>query len=70
MARIRRPWTDDEIEKLLNLAQKVATSQIASEIGRPIHSVRKKAAELALSLRVDQGQEQAIDPADHLDLPG
>jgi hypothetical protein len=34
MARIRRPWTWEEVEKLLNMAQKYPTAQIASEIGR------------------------------------
>jgi hypothetical protein len=64
MTRTRRPWTDDEVEKLLNLAQKVPLSRIASEIGRPVHSVRKKAAELRISLRVHQEPKQAIDAAD------
>jgi hypothetical protein len=38
MAQIRRPWTWEEVEKLLNMAQKYPTAQIASEIGRPIPS--------------------------------
>jgi hypothetical protein len=46
MAQIRRPWTWEEVEKLLNMAQKYPTAQIASEIGRPIPSVRTKAQEL------------------------
>jgi hypothetical protein len=63
MTRARRLWTDDEVEKLLNLAQKVPMSQIASEIGRPVHSVRQKAAQLAISLRFHRrqhGEQQSI----------
>jgi hypothetical protein len=63
MARIRRPWTWEEVEKLLNMAQKYPTSQIASEIGRPIPSVRTKAHELAISLRMDRDQD--LFTADH-----
>jgi hypothetical protein len=65
MARIRRPWTWEEVEKLLNMAQKYPTSQIASEIGRPIPSVRTKAHELAISLRMDRDQRQDLFTADH-----
>jgi bifunctional pyridoxal-dependent enzyme with beta-cystathionase and maltose regulon repressor activities len=54
MARIRRPWTWEEVEKLLNMAQKYSAAQIASEIGRPIPSVRAKAHVLAISLRMDR----------------
>jgi hypothetical protein len=60
MARIRRPWTWEEVEKLLNMAQKYPTAQIASEIGRPIASVRTKAHELAVSLRMDRDQRQDL----------
>jgi hypothetical protein len=42
MAQMRRPWTDEVVTKLLNMAQKYPTAQIASEIGRPIPSVREK----------------------------
>jgi hypothetical protein len=65
MARIRRPWTWEEVEKLLNMAQQYPTSQIASEIGRPIPSVRTKAHELAISLRLDRDQRQDLFTADH-----
>jgi hypothetical protein len=65
MAQIRRPWTWEEVEKLLNMAQKYPTAQIASEIGRPIPSVRTKAQELAISLRMDRDQQQDLPPADH-----
>jgi hypothetical protein len=62
MTHTRRPWTIEDIQKLLSMAQKYPTAQIASEIGRPIPSVRTKAHELAISLRMDRGQQQTIDP--------
>jgi hypothetical protein len=65
MAQIRRPWTWEEVEKLLNMAQKYPTAQIASEIGRPIPSVRTKAHELAISLRMDRDQRQDLFTADY-----
>jgi hypothetical protein len=65
MARIRRPWSWDKVEKLLNMAQKYPTAQIASEIGRPITSVRTKAHELAISLRMDRDQREDLFTADH-----
>jgi hypothetical protein len=65
MARIRRPWTWEEVEKLLNMAQKYPTAQIASEIGRPIPSVRTKAHELAISLRMDRDQREDLFTAHH-----
>jgi hypothetical protein len=65
MSRIRRPWTWEEVEKLLNMAQQYPTAQIASEIGRPINSVRTKAHELAISLRMDRDQRQDLFTADH-----
>jgi hypothetical protein len=64
VARIRRPWTWEEVEKLLNMAQKYPTAQIASEIGRPINSVRTKPHELAISLRMDRDHRQDLFTAD------
>jgi hypothetical protein len=49
-----RPWTDDEVGKLLNMAQKYPAAQIASEIGRAEASVRTKA-----TLRMDRGPANA-----------
>jgi hypothetical protein len=66
----RRPWTLDEVEKLLNMAQKYSTTQIAAEIGRPISSVQTKARELAISLRMDRDQQQADPVASGADLSG
>jgi hypothetical protein len=65
MAQIRRTLDMGRVEKLLNMAQKYPTAQIASEIGRPIPSVRTKAQELAISLRMDRCQRQDLLPADH-----
>jgi hypothetical protein len=53
----RRRWTDEEVAKLLSMAEKYPSAQIASEIGRPIASVRTKARELS-----DRRQRQTIDP--------
>jgi hypothetical protein len=64
MARIRRRWSWEEVEKLLNMAQKYPRAQIASEIGRPIPSVRTRAHELAISLRMDRDQRQDLFTAD------
>jgi hypothetical protein len=53
MTQQRRRWTEEDVARLLNMAQKYPTAQIASEIGRPIGSIRTKAHELAISLRMD-----------------
>jgi uncharacterized iron-regulated protein len=65
MARLRRPWTAGDIEKLLNMAQKYPTRQIAAKLGRPIQSVRKKAYELRVSLRMDRDLRKDVFTADH-----
>jgi hypothetical protein len=62
MPQTGRPWTDEEVEKLLNLAQKYSAARIATEIGRPETSVRTKAHELSISLRMYRGQRPAINP--------
>jgi hypothetical protein len=62
MTQIRRRWTYKDVAKLLSMAQKYPSAQIASEIGRPIASVRTKACELSISLRIDRRQRQTIDP--------
>jgi hypothetical protein len=49
MTQQRRRWTDQDVTKLMSMAQKYPSAQIASEIGRPINSVRSKAHELAIS---------------------
>ena len=60
----RRRWTDEEVAKLLSMAEKYPSAQIASEIGRAEASVRTKAYELAISLRMDPGRRQKIEPDD------
>jgi hypothetical protein len=62
MTRQRRRWTDEEVTKLMSMAQKSPSAQIASEIGRPLASVRTKARDLAISLRMDRRQRHTIDP--------
>jgi hypothetical protein len=61
MTQQRRRWTDEEVTKLMSMAQKRPSAQIASEIGRPIASVRTKARELSISLRMDRRQRQTMD---------
>jgi hypothetical protein len=62
----RRPWTSEEITKLMSMAQKCPPAQIASEIGRPLASVRTKAHDLFISLRMDRHQRQTppMEPRD------
>jgi hypothetical protein len=35
MTQMRRPWTFEEVARLLSMAEKYPSAQIASEIGRP-----------------------------------
>jgi hypothetical protein len=56
MTQMRRPWTYEELAKLLSMAEKYPSAQIASEIGRPKASVHTKARELSISLRIDRRQ--------------
>jgi hypothetical protein len=58
MTQQRRRWTYEEVAKLMSLAQKCPPAQIVSEIGRPLASVRQKAHDLAISLRMDRRQRQ------------
>jgi hypothetical protein len=62
MTQLRRPWTDEEIAKLKSMAQRYPLTQIASEIGRPIASVRTKAHELHISLRMDRTSDRKSIP--------
>jgi hypothetical protein len=64
MTQPSRHWTHEEIGKLMNMAQKCPPAQIASEIGRSVASVRKKAHDLFISLRLDRHQQPTIDPRD------
>ena len=70
MIQQRWPWTD-ETAKLKRMAKKYPSAQIASEIGRGTNSVRTKAHELAISLRVDRGHRETRDlGASGSDRPG
>jgi hypothetical protein len=62
MTQQRRRWTYEEVAKLLSMAEKYPSAQIASEIGRPIASVRTKAGELSVSLRMDRRQHGEQQP--------
>jgi hypothetical protein len=62
VAQQRRRGTNEDVSKMLNMAQKYPIVQIASEIGRPIASVRTKTHELALSLGMDRSQRRASEP--------
>jgi hypothetical protein len=61
MSRLRRPWTEEEIEKLRSMAQKYPPTRIAEELGRKVSSIQSKARGLGISLRRDRPQGQAID---------
>jgi hypothetical protein len=54
MAQIRRPWTWEEVEKLLNMAQKYPTAQILPRW--PANT---------FSLRIDRDRRQDLLLADH-----
>ena len=62
MTQMRRPWTDEEVAKLMSMAQKYPPAQIAYEIGRALGSVRTKARGLAISLRMERRQRQTRPP--------
>jgi hypothetical protein len=51
---ISRRWTEDDIAKLKDMAQKYPTAQIASQLGRGISATRVKAHLLRLSLRMSR----------------
>jgi hypothetical protein len=52
MDRSHRPWTEDDIVKLRELAQKYPATTIARQLGRSIGAVSAKARALKLSLRM------------------
>jgi hypothetical protein len=53
MSKTRQPWTNEQIETLLALAQRQRAVDIAAELGRPAGSVAAKAHQLGISLRFD-----------------
>jgi hypothetical protein len=62
MTQQRRRWTDEEVTKLTSMARKCPPAQIASQIGRPLASVRTKARDLAISLRMNRRQHGEQQP--------
>jgi hypothetical protein len=57
----RRSWTNEEIWTLKRMAAKHSPAEIASELGRGLASVRAKAYELSISLRMKRRKRQT-DP--------
>ena len=59
-----RRWTDGDISRLKELAQKYTTAQIAGQLGRSYSATVSKAYELNLSLRVRQNINEQNSPGD------
>ena len=57
----RRSWTNEEVWTLKSMAAKHPPAEIASELGRGLASVRAKAYELSISLRMKRRKRQT-DP--------
>jgi hypothetical protein len=55
-----RRWTNDDIEKLKNMAQKKRPADIAAELGRSLGATSVKAHQLKLSLRVAGGGDETL----------
>jgi hypothetical protein len=55
----RRSWTNEEVWTLKRMAAKHPPAEIASELGRGLASVRAKAYELSISLRMKRRKPQA-----------
>jgi len=68
MAHFKRPWTDDDVAKLRDLAGKMPTREIAREIGRTEAGVAMEASKLKISLsterRVGRRPNQALAQED------
>jgi hypothetical protein len=62
LTQLRRPWTVEELDKLQSMARKYPVAQIASEIGRPLGSVKGKAHERDISLPMDRRHQPKIHP--------
>lgn len=50
--RESRPWTEVDIARLKRMAQKMPSTEIASELGRSTAALAVKAHQLKLSLRM------------------
>ena len=60
-----RRWSEDEIARLRDMAQKMPVRQIAAELGRGVAAVTVKAHELKLSLRMKaQGEPSSRSDGD------
>jgi hypothetical protein len=69
MTQLRRRWTAEEVDKLRSMARKYPPAQIATEIGRPLGSVKTKASDLDISLRTSRRQRPTVDPGTR-EMPG
>jgi hypothetical protein len=61
MTQERKSWTNEEIWTLKSMATKHPPAEIASKLGRGLASVRAKAYELSISLRMKRRKRQT-DP--------
>jgi hypothetical protein len=71
--RVRKPWTDAEVEKLRSLAGKYSLDQMAQALGHPPAGVTKKAADLKISLAFHRRRQKpaSVDPGPAgMDLTG
>jgi hypothetical protein len=60
---VRRPWTDEDINKLKSMAQRYPTQRIAAELGRGVSATTVKAHQLRISLKVkSKAKEPHVDP--------
>jgi hypothetical protein len=57
----RKSWTNEEIWTLKNMAAKHPPAEIASKLCRRLASVRAKAYELSISLRMKR-RKRSTDP--------
>jgi hypothetical protein len=56
-SKVLRPWTDEEIRRLRELAGRAPAAEIARELGRTVGSVKGQAHGLALSLWVQRDEK-------------
>jgi hypothetical protein len=63
MDRSHRPWTEDDIVKLRELAQKYPATTIARQLGRSVGAVSAKARALKLSLRMRRPTRKRPTPS-------
>ena len=55
MPNATRRWTDDEIVKLKDMAQRKSTADIAAALGRSVGATSVKAHQLKVSLKMPKG---------------